>query len=150
METTKEKTIASIAREMLDNMEYKTRDNGDKFASCKEQIQWQTDIIFDAHPDHRLPSDSVYDVICETLELLQDVETESDAEERIREIEADVYTSNLSKWLADHGQNIDYLTQAIEEFGAQDGFNALSTAQYLFKQEIANAVLQGIKAYICQ
>lgn len=146
---TEEKTISSVAKEMYDNMESKTRTNGDKYYCLIDyKVEWQTDIIREAHPDGRLPSDEVYEVITDTLELLKDVDTEDEAQDRISEIEANVYTSALTKWLHSHNGNVYYLTQAIEEMGCTDGFKALSTAQYLFKQEIASAVLRGIQAYI--
>ena len=141
------KEIKDIAKVMYDNMEYKTRTNGDRFYCCKNTIEWQQDIIRESHPDNRLPSDEVYEVITNTLELLQEVDNEEEAQDSILEIEADIYTSDLTKWLNSDNRNVYYLDEAISN-GSTTGIELLTMAQYLFKQEIANAVLQGIQAYI--
>ena len=134
--------MQSVAKEMLDNLESKEREDKSCFWSMKEIINWQSDIYHKAH-DGSLPNDFTYDVIAEVLEIIADCKNEEEAQDRIYEIEADVYTSDLTKWLGSDNNNIYYLTEAIEN-GVTDGFEALMTAQATAKQEIANSVLNSI------
>ena len=143
---TKQKTIQSVAQEMLDNLETKERKDGTKYICCKERIQWQTDIIIKAHED-RLPNDDIYSFIDDALCVLAD-SAEGNEQDAIMEIEPDVYTSNLTKWFNNHNGNVYYLTEALEEYGCKDGFQALSMAQAIHKQEVASAVLSGIEQYL--
>ena len=145
---TEEKTIASVAQEMLDNFEYKTRTDGSKYSVQKSPSkEWITNICCEAHGD-RLPSDDVYEVIVDVLEGLTECDNENDAEDRINEIESDIYTHDLTGWLHSNNNNVYYLTQALDELNIKDGFLALSTAQYLWKQEIAHTVLREIVAIV--
>lgn len=133
-----------MAQEMFDNFEWKERKNGKKFYCQKEpRKEWITDICREAHGD-RLPSDDIYEVIVEALERIAESEDEDSAIDLIAEIEADVYTSNLTAWLNSNNYNVYYLTEAIEELELTDGFKVLAGAQYQWKQEIANSVLNGL------
>lgn len=143
---TKEKTIQGIAQEMLNNMEQKERTNGDKYYCNKKQIEWQTKIIRKAH-EEALPDDYKYEFINDALCALTDC-TPGEEEEAINEIEPDCYTSNLTGWLHSRNDRAYYLTQALEEFDSKDGFQALSIAQQIEKQDVARLVLEGIKEYI--
>lgn len=69
----------------------------------------------------------------EFKELCQEIETE-----------ADIYTEDLIEWLHEDNENINYLTDAITEFNITDGFNALATAQALYKQEILACLIEQI------
>ena len=145
-----EKTIQSVAEEIYKNMIQKSRDNGDKFYCLKERVQWQTDIIHDAHID-RLPDDTVYDVINDVLGAIADMDTD-DGEDEAREIlygiEPPVYTSDLTKWLASHNGNVEYMTRAMSEYDLKDGFGVLSGAYCIFLQEIGNDLITAIVKYI--
>ena len=63
-------------------------------------------------------------------------------------IEADIYTYDLTKWLHSSNDNVDYLTEALEEMEIKDGFQALSYAQSKYKHEIGNLLISGIIEYI--
>lgn len=147
---TKQKTIKSVAQEMYDNFELKEREDKSKYYVTKESIQWQTDIIREAHLD-RMPSDGIYDVIHTVICNLSDIDediTEDDVRRIIYQMEADCYTSNLTKWLNSDNRNIYYLTQALEEYESKEGLQALSIAQQCFIQEIGMEVLNGIIAHL--
>ena len=140
-----EKTIQEVAKEMYENMETKTRTNGEHFIACKKDISWQRDIILDAHGD-KLPDDQVYHFIHDALATLTDSE-EGSEDEAIYEMESDPYTFDLTKWLHSRADRVYYLTDAIEN-GAKDGFQALSMAQKAEMDEVGLAILRGIKEYI--
>jgi len=78
------------------------------------------------------------------IELLEDRDFENfnELEEAINEkmtewadTETDIYTSDLTEWLNESENNVYYLGEAIEE-GAEDGFKALSMAQYKAIEEL--------------
>jgi len=78
------------------------------------------------------------------IELLEgrDFEDFDELEEAINEemtewadTETDIYTSDLTEWLNNRNDNVYYLSEAIEE-GAEDGFKALSMAQYKAIEEL--------------
>ena len=71
------------------------------------------DLIHKAHGEN-LPDDYIYEYISDALDLISECSDEEEIEERIGEIEGDVYTSDLTKWLASHNGRVDYLTQALE------------------------------------
>jgi len=146
------KTIKSVAQEMYDNLEMKTRDNGEKFICTKETIYWQRDIIHNAHLD-RLPNDDIYDRIQTILEAFTYLDNDADqheAQEVIYDIEPDIYTHDLTKWLHDHNANIGYLDQAMESScdSSTDATYLLMDAQKLYIEDIGDKVLQGIIDYI--
>ena len=135
------KTVQEVTKEMLDNMEWKERQNGDKIVVNKTEIEWQKNIIHNAHGD-KLPDDYCYEFIYEALCTLSDSE-EGNEEESIYEIEADVYTSDLTDWLNNNNNNVYYLDEVIKEYGnnQQNGFNALMIAQYKAIEELYNNAL---------
>ena len=140
---TENRELKDVAQEILNNFEWKKRENGKGYYCQKEHKRWITDVCHKAHGD-RMPSDDVYEVIVEALERITEAENEDEARDLIAEIEADVYTSNLTDWLGSNNYNIYYLTEALEESKTEDGFKALATAQYLWKQEIAHSILNSL------
>ena len=53
-----------------------------------------------------------------------------------------VYTSDLTEWLNTSNNYVYYLTDAISEFGARDGFEALAFAYYCFVEDIKNNIIR--------
>lgn len=144
------KTIQSVAQEILDNLVTKERTDGTKFIAPENTIEWQQDIIRNAHLD-RMPSDDIYERIYNILDRLSGLDDEAgedEARDVIYEIEPDCYTSDLANWLSDNNNNVYYLTEALEQMEIKDGFQLLSAAQGLYIQEIANELINGIVKYI--
>jgi len=129
-------------------MELRKRPDGIEYYCLKAgSPQWMTKVIHQAH-NNRLPDDSIYEAINEVVAVLADSDPDADLDELrglIAEIEPDVYTYDLTDWLHDDVNNVYYLTEALEEDGIKDGFDLLSRAQYLFKQEVANALLEALE-----
>lgn len=146
---TSTKTIVTVAKEIYDNMEYKTRDNGDRYCVLKDDVQWQSDIIRESHLD-RLPDDDIYDRINTILGVIYELDEEANEDnikEAIYSIEPDCYTSDLTKWLNSNNQNVYYLDEALE-LGCTDGFQLLAQTQSAYIQEIGNALISAIQEYI--
>ena len=147
---TSTKTIVTVAKEIYDNMEYKTRDNGDKYCILKNDIEWQREIIRESHLN-RFPSDDVYDRINTILSIiceLADDATDDDIREAVYSIEADIYTNDLTKWLNNNNNNVYYLDDAIASACSKDGFQLLAFAQSTYIQEIGHALINAIQEYI--
>lgn len=100
----------------------------------------------------RMPSDWVFNKYHSVLDALTqyDFENAEELEDKRAEIVdglVDVYTSELTKWLNESPQNVYYITEAQEEYGAQeDGFKILQMAQYRAIDEIAAEVIEYLTA----
>ena len=144
------KTIVTVAKEIYDNMEYRERDNKEKFCCLKDNHpQWQSDIIHAAHLEY-MPSDDIYDRINTILDVVSELEDDStynDIYDVVCGIGADCYTSDLTGWLHSDNRNVYYLNEAIS-MGCVDGFQLLALAQTVYIQEIGHALISAIKEYI--
>lgn len=140
-------TIASVAQKYLDQFEQKTRDNGESFWMLRiSDDDAFRQAIYEIH-DGRLPNDGVYYRVVNALEVLTDLDddaTEDDATERLHAIESDIYTYDLTAWLARDIRYVEYLERAVSEYyyrGAAVGTDVLMIAQKIFIDEISFAVL---------
>lgn len=86
-----------------------------------------------------------------TFEENQELESFNQLEDMLDqlmgEIEADIYTSDLTSWLNSDNRHVYYMTEAVTELGAKEGFQILSGAQYLWKQEyyhLFNTILEHL------
>jgi len=142
-------SIQEKAQELYDALEVRKRPDGKKYYCLKNDSPlWMSDLIRQVHGD-RLPDDYVYETIAETAAILADADPDADVDELwealAEGVEADLYTKELTDWLGDSIYNITYLNQVLEDdLGIKDGFQLLAYAQYLFKQEIARAVLDEL------
>lgn len=110
--------------------------------------EYVRDALYNAHGGS-FPRDFIYSTIAELLQSLTESNTTEDnttaIADTIQEIEADIYTADLTSWLNEHNGNVDYITQALEEHGQfKDGFALLSTAQYIAKTDICNLFINKL------
>ena len=106
---------------------------------------WMRDnVIFPAHDD-KMPDDTTYRFIEMAVDAIADCENEDEIEERIFEIEPDIYTSDLTAWLNERNDHVYYLTEALEEMDIKDGFALLSAAQAIQIREVAFSVLGSLQ-----
>lgn len=108
-------------------------------SEAPEELQ---ESIHNAHQD-TLPRDFVYNTYEQILSSLEGFAPIKDIEDIMPEVVdglVDIYTHNLTQWLAQDINNVGYLTEAIEN-GAKDGFQALSMAQYTAIDEVAQCVI---------
>jgi len=142
------KKLIKSAQEMSEAFETRERDNGDKFRVLKNgSPEWMTEIVHTVHGD-ALPDDTIYRFIEMTVDAIADCDpdaTEDDIQERLYEIEPDVYTSDLTEWLHARNDHVYYLTEALEEFNPRDGFQALSMAQANQIKEVAFDTLSALE-----
>ena len=140
--------LMAMVKEFNNAMVSDKRNNGEIFYHLKDNSpQWMTDAIFKAHND-RMPDDDIYSRINYILNHFVDNDDESTIDslrETIDELEPDVYTSDLTKWLHSRVDNVYYITQALEESEFKDGFQLLTYAQSIYIREIAEALLSVIE-----
>lgn len=140
------KTIQELAQMYSAMFVRKTLDNGDTYYCASDDTNENLmSIIHAAHNDREMsPDDYRYEFTKDALDALSENEDIDDA--RQSAIDSDPYTSNLTKWLNSRNDRVYYLTEALEEFGCKDGFQALSTAQTLEKEEVFNAVVNALES----
>lgn len=105
------------------------------------------EITFQLSEKSSLSNDSVYEFTMDALLLIADSSANNidELRELSSQIEADVYTSDLTAWLNQSNAHTYYLTQAIEEGMVKDGFQALAMAQVLAKTEALDIVINWLE-----
>jgi hypothetical protein len=135
--------------------ETRKRDDDSKYVCTKDGTpQWIHDAIHAGHLEH-FPNDLYYrqierfaDSLNEALDV--DLSTLDDITEYVSdEMEPDVYTCDLTGWLHEYNDHVDYITQAIEEYGElTSGFDLLVRAQYIWMREVLDAVIGSLREAI--
>lgn len=115
-----------------------TQDRGDeKIIVIRDGApQWVTDLAHHAHGD-MFPDDLRYEYIQDALQIIADEEDEDFWSERV-DSDVDVYTSDLTGWLASRGDRYSYVDDAVEEHGYPKGglVHALQMGQYKEREEV--------------
>ncbi len=91
--------------------------------------------------DNEMPNDFIYEQIDTVLDIILESETLEQLEERVLEIEPDVYNHELIGWI--QGNRYHYLDEA-KDLDPQDFSQLLNIAQYNHKQFIANTFLNEL------
>lgn len=139
------KTTIEKAEAISKAMEGKKRSDETEFVCLKDDSpEWMKDVIRTVHGD-KLPDDTTYRFIEMAIDAIADCGDEDEIEERLFELEPDVYTSDLTEWLHARNDHVYYLTEALEEYDLHDGFQALSVAQAKHIQEVAFDTLRAIE-----
>jgi hypothetical protein len=128
-------TIQEKAEKALKFYITKQRDTGESFFTLKDDApECLNDLNREAH-DNMMPDDWRYKFIYEALSAIEGYKNP----DKII-LEADCYTCDLTEWLHSNNSRVWYLTEAIEQFNPDDGFELLSTAQKIEKHEVLNIV----------
>ena len=136
-------TVKELAAQMNKALVHDTRNDGTEFVKLADgSLEWMTDVIREAHGD-AFPDDTIYRFIEKAVDAL---ENSDDPDDAIAEIESDIYTSDLTKWLHERPDHVYWLTEALES-SFTDGFALLSYAQSLHIQEIARNTLNALQEY---
>ena len=150
METMTMSTIKQLAEQMSQAFEVRTRDNGDKFRCLKDDCpEWMDDVVSDAHGS-MLADDWRYEFIENAVDKISEADddaSDDDLSDLEYELEADVYTSDLTGWLHSRADRLGWLDQATEESGGEfdSAFNLLSAGQLLEKREVFGLVLESLR-----
>lgn len=104
-----------------------------------EQLQA---IVYESH-DGMMPDDFKYEFAYEAFAALAEDEDPDDARDSI---EADVYNSELTRWLASNPGRGCYVDQAVEEWGWPENiFLALQQGQVFEKREVFDIILRQLE-----
>ncbi len=145
MNTTKELTLESIASEASKFFVRKEREDKTPYYCCKDDTpDWIHDLVSEAHGG-KLPDDYIYNWIDSALSNIATGDMTEDNLFEYADREIDCYTPDLTSWLNSRCDRVYYLTQAIKERGATDGFQALTLAQFEEIWEVFQSVLNSIQ-----
>ncbi len=140
-------TITDKAKKYSDMFVSSTRDNGESYVYLKDEASEKLkDSVHEAHGDS-LPDDWIYGTYADLMQKITEYElkTIDDLENVRHEIVdsyVDIYTADLTKWLASDIRNVHYLSDAISEGIADDGFQLLTGAQFLAIDNVMNYVVE--------
>jgi hypothetical protein len=137
-------SIQSLAEEMSHAFEGATLPNGETFRKLKEgSPDWMIAVCRKAHDDAQLlPDDWRYAFIERAVDALAACE---DSEEARTRLEPDIYTSELTDWLHSRNSRVDYLGEALAEYGSfREGFQLLAAAQMMEIEEVFQQVLDAL------
>ena len=143
-------TIKQLAEQMSQAFEGRTRDNGAEFRALKDRSpEWMTTVCRKAHGD-MMPDDWRYEFIENAVDKIAEADddaSDDDISELEYELEADVYTSDLTGWLHSRADRLGWLDDAKEECGGgfDSAFNLLSAGQLMEKQEVFRLVLDSLR-----
>ena len=145
-------SIRECARIMVNAMVHKTHENGEEFVSVREEISENLktvlqEIIRRAHGD-MLPDNFKYKMIFEVSSNLRDLDMR-DFEEFQPEELADVYTHQLTAWLASHTARTEYANESLDMAGpGAPMFDILLTAQGLEYREVFEKLVLGFEDWL--
>lgn len=149
--------IRNLAQWYYDRLHQDTRPNGDKFYKfCKsvspdgtgdeslpeDEEKRCRELAHAAHGD-MLPDDWKYEFINEALGAIADA---SDLDEI--DLEADIYNSDLCRWLGSHGERTGWCDEAVGEGLVSedaDMITRIQGGQYMEKREVLGLVLQHLR-----
>lgn len=141
--------IKELATQLDRALIWKERGEKKIIVRADKSPEWMQDVIHKVHGD-KMPDDTVYEMISRAASALAECSGDSydDLREAIKEIEADIYTSDLTGWLGARADHIGYLDEALTEydhFHGNGGFDLLQAAQHLQIEEIGAALLDALK-----
>lgn len=124
------------------------RNDGESYVFLTDNAtQELKDSVKAAHGD-RLPNDFTFGTYADLMQKITDYNLDTideleDVRGEIVDSHIDIYTADLTKWLASDINNVDYISQALDEGDniGTDGFRLLSVAQYLAIDEVMNEVV---------
>ena len=155
-ETKQELTIRDKAELMAKQFTTKTRDDGSQYVCLngmagEDYPEWMQDVTMAGHLD-TLPNDESYkaisSIISSIVELDDDITDTDDILEELRDegyLEPSVYISDLTGWLHSNNSYIYYLDDAMQEYNQIDGCQLLATAQGIWLDEVASAVVRALE-----
>ncbi len=147
-------TIINKAQQFSNAFVSDTRTDGTEFNKLDDtkKCQWMTDIIFTVCQSLNTDLDSAYKYVPRVVAFISDLEPDNpnDADE-IRdhqfELEPDIYTNQLTHWLASNVNHVAYLNQALE-WESEDGFNLLRKAQSFFLDDMFTEVVNELESVV--
>jgi hypothetical protein len=140
-------TIQTLAQEVYDSFEQDKRSDGEEFWKLRDgRPQWMQDLMRECHGD-MMPDDFRYAMIRDVMAEMSEADDLDDLM-----FEPDVYTSNLTAWLASHLGRVAYVNEALEQYGEQGAMKyidqVIGMGQVMELEEIAGAARRFLEARI--
>lgn len=156
------------AQELFNLFEHKTNAKGEIYLCLEDRAQTHPSYstLLNLIYDSGLSENFSYQQVYESLELIANIDAEELGldgdryeeyiEERINEMESDIYTSNLTAWLNESINHVACLQEALEELASNasneinpsTAFDLLALAQYMAKTEVARNVNNALNQLI--
>lgn len=150
--TTNPKTIQEAASQLSRALQQDKRNDGSEYYHLvDESPEWMIGVVHEVH--NRLgmtltPDDTIWEFISRCADALAD-SSEGDEGDSISEIEPDMYTSQLTAWLAASVNHVGYISQALNDFGEfDDGFKLLACAQKCHIDEIGWSLIEVLRSFV--
>lgn len=146
-----DQTVQRLAGEAYALFYSDTRDDGASFVALKNEApEWLRDIVYEAHADFG-PDDFRYDVIQDAFGAIHDADPSylDDLDHEFSD-NVDVYTGQLTAWLASNINRLAYCDEAVEEGLIEpdaDMSRRLMIGQYMERREVFAAVLHGLREH---
>lgn len=147
-------TIHDLACDFLANLKERVRSNGEDFLTLNDDAPaWMHEAVRDAHANFA-PDDWRYEMIRRALFAIDEAdEAGEDLSEQVGPVwdaldsAVDVYTGQLTAWLASNVQRVGYCDDAREEYGTD--FNSLTgwiqAGQLAEMREVADSILESLR-----
>ncbi len=142
------KKIVELAKQYVE--EFVTEENYEgkyiKVLKDRENCPELENLIYELH-EGSLPSDLVYQIIFESLELISECENDSELEE-LEPID-EIYTNNLLNWFKEF---YDEVNTYQEEFGYQELpiMDIISAANFYHRYGILKQVIERLKELVLE
>lgn len=157
------------AQQLFNLFQHKTNAKGEIYLCLEDKAQEDKQIystLLNLIYDSGLSENFSYKQVYESLELIANINAEELGlegdkleeyiEERISEMESDIYTSNLTAWLNESINHVACLQEALEELASNasneinpsTAFDLLALAQYMAKTEVARNVNNALDKLI--
>lgn len=136
--------IEELAKLAITYFISKQRDDGSVYWTTRDdRPEWLQELIRKAHAGY-LPDDWKYEFILSALHIIADSDEDNYSESLADSI--DVYTSELTKWLASHIDRVNYVNESLQVMDKPDDLITLvSNAQYLEREEVFYSVLSSLE-----
>lgn len=137
------KELAEHARSFFESSARRDDPEQQYWHMTRRHPTWIRDMLFHIHDDGNiLPDDYKYEYTVDALDLLVDGVDPEDPQ-----IESDVYTHDLMKWLGSHSVRIAYVDETVEDLGhSADGgiVGDIMQGQAREKEEVFNLVVEAL------
>lgn len=139
-------TIHELASEMHKAFEQVVRTDETTYYRLRDGSPgWMRDVCIEAHGDMG-PDDERYEMIRDVVSAIDDQDEDADQSEARDNIEAPIYTHELTGWLASRTDRYAYCDEAMEEFGCdfKDTITLLRMGYMRELDEVFGIVLQEL------
>lgn len=137
-------TIKELATQMSEAFEVRKRTNEDEFYCLKDGTpSWMKEVCQDAHGDMG-PDDWRYKFIVESVNALSEYDGE-DVSEALYDMEASIYTHELTGWLHSRVDRISWMDEASSEGKFDTITDHLMRAQWMEIDETFQMVLSALQ-----